>query len=292
MKKELPFKTIIFNFFRILFKKYPFEKWLSLQVIDMDEKSRLYRLIPHSYTYQENDYRIVTRHDVKLKLYLSDYLGHCLYFQYRNPELESYKKLFDHVRATSICIDVGSNIGYVALVMATIARQGRVIGFEPDSSNYNRLMENFELNNLPNVQVYNLGLGEKCSIEGMEVNPESTGRNKIMLGKSDNKVKIVSLDEQLKNISLDVINLIKIDVEGYELKVLKGGKATLTKYLPIIFIEIDDRNLACYGDRPEELVSLLSEIGYKNFINVQTNQRITASSDFNNVHFDMIASSI
>lgn len=291
MEEKLPFKTSILNLLRRVFMISPFEKWLAQQVINKDASSLIYRLVPHSYTYRENDFRIVQRNGVTVKVYLKDYLGHCLYFQYKNPELESYKKLFGLVQPNTMCIDIGSNTGYVALVMAKLAPQGRVLGFEPDASNYKRLRENLNLNNLPHLEVQNLGLGEKASEESMEVNEASSGRNKIAVGQHDaNRIKIVKLDDYLRNTAVNTINLIKIDVEGYELKALKGARETLIKHLPVLFIEIDDNNLSQYGDQAKELILFLQSIGYRKLINAQTNQLVSASSDFTNQHFDLIAS--
>jgi FkbM family methyltransferase len=291
MENKLPLKTSIFNLLRRVFMIDPFEKWLAQQVINKDASSLTYRLMPHNYTYRESDFRIIRRNGVTVKVYLKDYLGHCLYFQYKNPELESYKKLFSLIQPNSNCIDIGSNTGYVALVMAELAPQGRVIGFEPDATNYRRLQENLALNSFPHLEVQNVGLGEMASEESMEVNVENRGRNKVALEYVNaNKVKIVKLDDYLGGATVNTIDLIKIDVEGYELKVLKGARATLVKYLPILFIEIDDNNLSQYGDCAKELILFLQGIGYRKLINAQTNHPVTASSDFRNQHFDLIAS--
>lgn len=284
------FKARVFNLIRLLFKIYPLEELLVKWVKDKTDSSLVYQLVPHSDTYQNDDFRLIERNGIKLKAFLSDYLGHLIYFQYRNQELDSYHSLFRLVRENSTCLDIGSNIGYVGIMMASLAPKGSVVCFEPDPTNFNRLQENIGYNKLENIRVQNFGLGEQSAQKNMFINLINRGGNCIVEEQSEVKIIIKRLDDFLKEEeAMSRIDLVKIDVEGYELKVLQGAKHTLNKYFPILFIEINDSNLNRYGDTPVEVVQFLKTLGYTSFSNSLTREIITEEFDFANQHFDLIA---
>lgn len=89
--------------------------------------------------------------------------------------------------------------------------------------------------------------------------------------------------------SWPTVNLIKIDVEGYELRVLLGAEATLKKFYPILFIEINDANLCYQGDSARDLIQFLFRIGYTRITNATTEQLISIDEDITNQHLDIIA---
>ncbi|GAB1446018.1 hypothetical protein MASR2M41_17670 [Flammeovirgaceae bacterium] len=283
------FKALFFDLIRLLFKIYPFEKLLVKWVKDKTDGSLVYQLVPHSDTYKNEEFRIIERNGIKLKFFLCDYLGHLLYFQYRNQELDSYKSLFKLVKTNSVCLDIGSNIGYVGIMMANMAPEGLVVGFEPDPTNFKRLKENLSYNELSNVHVHNFGLGEQSTQKNMFINPINRGGNCIIEGQSGVEVAIMRLDDFLTREPLPRVDLVKIDVEGYELKVLRGGRQILTTYFPILFIEINDGNLKRYGDTAGELLQFLKSMGYTSFSHGITQEIITQEFDFINQHFDLVA---
>lgn len=283
------FKARFFDSIRLIFKIHLVEKLLLKWVKDKTDSSLVYQLIPHSDTYQNEEFRIIERNGIKLKVFLGDYLGHLLYFQYINKELDSYKSLFKLVQTNSVCLDIGSNIGFVGITMANMAPRGLVVGFEPDPTNFKRLQENISFNKLSNIRVHNLGLGEHSTQKNMFINLNNRGGNCIVEEQSGVEVTIKRLDDFLTGEVFPRIDLVKIDVEGYELKVLKGGKQMLTTYFPILFIEINSGNLKRYGDTPVELFQFLKTIGYTSFSNSLTQEIITEKFDFVNQHFDLVA---
>jgi Methyltransferase FkbM domain len=115
--------------------------------------------------------------------------------------------------------------------------------------------------------------------------------NRILLEETEFPYKMIEvdiLDDILKNKSIDKVDFIKIDVEGFENSVLLGAKKTLqTK--PILFIEIDDNYLKENKSGAKEIVELLLDLGYKSLTNAENGEEITVSSAFNNCHFDLIA---
>lgn len=101
-------------------------------------------------------------------------------------------------------------------------------------------------------------------------------------------VKIVSLDTFLAKKYLKSIDLIKIDVEGYEYEVLKGAKKTIFEYRPVLFIEIDDNNLKQQNSSASNVISWLDDLGYS-IKRADTLEPVDSNYEkFKNCHFDVI----
>lgn len=140
-------------------------------------------------------------------------------------------------------IDVGANYGDAAIWWAK-TYGSKVIAFEPLVNVYRELNENVKLNDA-DVIAYNVAVGNGEEIKGVN------DIHMFTLG-GDTKIKTVKLDEY----SFDRVDLLKIDVEGFEVEVLQGAKETITKYHPKIIIETHSKSLrkACH--------ELISSLGY------------------------------
>ena len=147
--------------------------------------------------------------------------------------------------------DVGANIGLHSLFASKrIGSEGKVIAFEPCESTYKRLVENVNLNKPNNIYVFKLALGDNdCEMDMIKITSD-TSKTYIRQVKSNNKdeiieiVKLTTLDNFIRNNNIKKIDYLKIDVEGFELNVLKGAITTLTNIIPaIIQLEIEPFNL-------------------------------------------------
>ena len=165
-------------------------------------------------------------------------------------------------------IDVGADMGYYSLLSAKLTGpEGQVFAFEPYSFPYKEhLLKNIALNNFKNIVPVKKAADEKNIKREFFVNSRSfydVKRN--FSGSSDEieKIECVTLDEFFKDYKRP-INLVKIDVEGAEIKVLKGMSGILKKNKDIkLIIEIFPQGLAAAGSSPEEVVSLLKSHGLK-----------------------------
>lgn len=130
---------------------------------------------------------------------------------------------------SGVFYDIGANIGIFTLPAAHIVgAEGRVVAFEAAPANYNRLLENLELNNLTNVTTFGLGLSSENTTATL-YRPTNRlgegGHSLINTGVPHGGVSTIllaRLDDLVKLWNLPTPNLVKIDVEGAEMDVLTG----------------------------------------------------------------------
>jgi FkbM family methyltransferase len=282
-------KTKLLNFIRIIFKFYLFEKLLRKLVNGKLPNSIIAKLVPNNYQYPKNSVRIFEYYGVMLKLDISDYLAHYLYFGFKDS---SHIKLYTLVKKDNLVLDIGTNFGTTILQFARIiGKDGLAYGFEPDPTNFSICQNNIKLNKFSNIRVENLGVGSKDDTLLLVVDSEyNRGMNKISLennGKESFFVKIICIDDWVESKNITQVDLIKIDVEGFEMEVLKGAEKTLKTFKPLLFIELDNNNLKLHNSSAKELVEYLMFLGYE-ILHTETESVILNTADFKNCHYDII----
>lgn len=153
-------------------------------------------------------------------------------------------------------IDVGASIGDHTITYADwVGPTGLVAAFEVNPRAYECLEHNTK--HLPQVLPVKTGLSD---VDGKVVLVEldNAGANYLTTGKSKTKVPVTALDSyEFKNVSF-----IKIDVEGYEVKVLEGARTTIADSRPVMLIEVNRATLERAGTSAERLFEVLTELGY------------------------------
>ena len=146
-------------------------------------------------------------------------------------DLEIIKLFFDGKKKRT-CLDIGSHIGTHSIPFSRIFE--RVFSFEPNDSNYEFLLDNIKLNNRKNISPFNVPIldGKK----NIQVVRHSTDNSGCFTTKDSEEGKE---SNSIDNLNLEDIDFIKIDVEGREYEVLKGGEKTIIKYKPLIQIEMN-----------------------------------------------------
>jgi FkbM family methyltransferase len=290
--QKMPLKTRIFDAWRNLFKLPVMENLLVKTGAGRKVNSIGYRLIPRVYSYAPGTWRAFDRNGVKMKLDISNFVDHALYFGIGDPGFEKLKRM---VKPGWVILDIGANIGATVLRFAQLAPKGRVIGFEPNKKSFARLTENIGLNDRGNISVHNTGLGEKAEeLRLFVVDETNPGMNRI-LNEPDatanalafETIRVERLDDFIDIEKLERTDLVKIDVEGFEHNVLKGADRLLSSFRPLLFIEIDDDNLLQNKSSARELVSLLMNQGYQVFI-ADPWKPIDEKYDFSHCHFDIL----
>lgn len=130
-------------------------------------------------------------------------------------------------------VDCGAYIGESALIFEKEYNPNKIYSFEPILDNYKLLTENIKINNLKKVIAIQKGVGEKSTT----IKFVSLGVSSFISEKGDVEMDIISIDEYVEKNNLSV-GLIKMDIEGYELKALEGAKKTIKKFKPILLIGI------------------------------------------------------
>ena len=139
------------------------------------------------------------------------------------------------VSKSNVVYDIGAHVGfYTLLASELVGKGGKVIAFEPVFRNLKYLKKHLEINQCDNVIVIEAAVSDKSGISHF-----NEGRNSSMGHLSEDgdlTVNTVSIDELVGNGKIPAPDYIKIDVEGAELRVLKGAKSTLSNYSPKIFL--------------------------------------------------------
>jgi FkbM family methyltransferase len=175
---------------------------------------------------------------------------------YEKPTLFFLRDLL-HEKGGEVFVDIGANVGQHTLFMSKWARV--VHAFEPWDAMRRSIEEKIEHNNLSNVSVHPVGLGEvhewlpyyaplgANSGTGSFDKNHATDRNRPL-----GKLELVNGDEYFEANGISNIDLIKIDVEGWERFVLLGLRKTLARSRPTIFTEISENTLTTLPG-PEDL---------------------------------------
>ncbi len=286
-------KTKLLNVLREPFKFSLLEKGLRQLTQQKTADSFWVKLLPNNYQYAQGSIRYATQNNIKFELDISDLVDWHVYFGIRETAQE---KLFSLCAKGDTVIDVGTNIGKVLLNFSQIVGDsGKVIGFEPDGFNFKKCEKNIALNAVNNVQLFQLGLGNEATQVQMVIkDAHNRGMNRITAkstgdSATGNVVQITTLDSLSNQLAFTKLKLIKIDVEGFEMKVLQGALATLQKFHPLLFIELDDDNLVQQGATASELIEFLLKLKYT-IQRADNGETLTSTSHFSHCHFDIICS--
>lgn len=184
-----------------------------------------------------------------------------LYIGRREHYSTEFIKTF--LKPGDICVDIGSNIGYYALLESQlIGENGKIFAIEPSRQNIKLLKKNIEINNYNNIVFFKKAVGSK-NHSGFLGLSESANQHSFVnknLGPSIpvEEVQIVSLDAFLADKPYP--QFIRMDVEGYEGEIIKGMKSILKEKKPLkIFIEF---HCPLLDDKGKELLSVLNDAGF------------------------------
>lgn len=232
-------------------------------------------------------YRLLVAELIKL-----NYYNERVHQLIKLPKIENELfKLRCFVKNGDVCIDVGANVGMYSIMLSRICgKNGTVLSFEPTPEVFHYLSKIIRngINKLSNVKLYQMALGNHTGNVSLIFQNEKNGEisdTLTRIGEDQGAVRMTTLDAVVKKLELREVNFIKIDVEGYELKVLKGSVELLQKYHPILLMEIDNMWLARYGSSYEEILSFLSSLGYKQVILEECSFRIASRKYMGNVYF-------
>lgn len=198
--------------------------------------------------------------DIKINLDVTKKTQRILYLQkVYEPYVLNY--LLKNLKKGDMFMDIGANVGIYTLIAAKlVGKNGFVISFEPEKTNYASLKNNIQENNFSNVSCINKAVSSQNGTMTLNINPLNEGGaslNKLNQYHDDDEVftkeeieqkfpetileqktEVVSVDSFLKT-NNKIPSIIKIDIEGAELGALEGSTELLEKnYAPDIIIEV------------------------------------------------------
>ncbi len=194
--------------------------------------------------------------------WLPDWEQHLVSFLKREPgyangptyQIAKYKAALEHVKSRRTAVDVGAHCGLWSRVMAHDF--ATVEAFEPVTAHLECLKRNIQQFNLVNVNVHAHALGEENKRVTLHTGPTSTGDTYVKAG-GEHSAEMLRLDDFV----LRDVDFVKIDCEGFEYHVLKGGERTIRRDKPCIIVEQKPGKAAQFGLPDTEAVTLLQTWG-------------------------------
>ncbi len=179
-----------------------------------------------------------------------------------------------------VVYDVGAYHGILTMFFAS--RCAQVISYEPNEINHARLIENIRLNHLDNVQVRKFGMGAQPGSGTLVFDPELAGGGTLdpnAVASVSQTVQITTLDHDIADCALPVPDLIKIDIEGWELEALKGACQTLAAHRPALFLEMHGETMRAKNRKVREIAAFLCDAGYQSILHVESGAAIKAGNE-------------
>ena len=177
------------------------------------------------------------------------------------------------VPADAVVIDVGAHAGQFAKLFARLAPRGAVYAFEPSEYARSVMVPAVAVSGLKNITLIPMGLSDAPG--EMVLHTPIKRRGGVGFGLAhlgtddgardvvDQTVRLTTLDAFAAARDLTRLDFIKADIEGWELQALRGGAATLARFKPALYLEVDDECLARANATPADLWALLEPMGYK-----------------------------
>ena len=204
---------------------------------------------------------------INYELDLTEVIDSAIYFnQSREPDTTKALKLL--CKPGMIVIDIGANVGSHTLPLAnSVGDKGKVYAIEPVPWALDKLRKNLALNHFSSDYTdENAEFSLRASFKTTSENPvnENGGLSESWWSACEKvSVKVDTLDNFIVKENIPHVDVIKLDVDGFEVKVLKGAERILQSFKPIILMELAPSWLKEKGDSIEELLSYLIKCGYK-----------------------------
>ncbi len=170
-----------------------------------------------------------------------------------------------YIKENTTILDCGAYVGSHTILMKKLNRNNDIFAFEMMPEHYKIIQDNIKLNNFDNILTFNVALGDKIDrikLPNVNYNKENTnyGGTAFYMNRDIIDIPLVTLDYIMPFIKKPV-SFIKIDVEGNEINLLKGAKELITKYKPIIEIEIWDSLYDAFIN--SDIWKFLEQLDYK-----------------------------
>lgn len=242
----------------------------------------------------ESDIVVIGNFDsnLYLKLDRSKTMGASIYW----TGFHEYRELLflhDFLKSDMVLLDIGANIGEYSIFAAKRLTQGTVVAFEPVPALRKILNENIQLNHFANITVESYGLSDAVGSFPIYFvgESENEGQATFFPGLHSNQrsaaADLKKLDDVWSHLYLDRLDFIKMDIEGSELKALQGGRATITRFRPLVMLEVSEVTYGAAGYSLKDVSDFFIALNYLPFVVDKMGKLISCSTmpSFGNVIF-------
>ena len=204
--------------------------------------------------------------------YLKDGSGPSRYLiKYSQYEPFLTRLIKENMSKTGSFLDVGANLGYYSVICSKL-KSGAVFSFEPEPQVYSLFERNIKENGCENIRAFNLAASDSPGEIDFYVNKFNLGDHRAyQFGKNfSHKITVNAsrVDDVLASeVGADKIDVIKIDVQGFEYFVVKGLTGILNTNLGVkIFTEFEPKSLAATGIAPTNYLKFFFDQGFEAFL--------------------------
>ena len=217
-----------------------------------------------------------------IELSLEDYIQRSVYLgTYERRESSLIKR---HLTSGMTFLDVGANIGYYSLMAAAVAGpSGRIVAFEPNPHIFNHFKRTIEKNRISHITLEQYALADAAGTCELFVPIEAGNNTATMIaneGGSPVSVPVITLDDYLDRNDIEHVDFMKIDVEGYEPRIIAGAQATIkAKKIDAILCEFSGHWLRQDGTTPQDFYEFMRSLG------LRASEQRTPNTEFENILF-------
>lgn len=175
------------------------------------------------------------------------------------------KVFLSKLRPDMAFVDIGANLGYYTVL--AYKKVGRVVAFEPAAENVALLRRNVEANGITNATVVQSGIGDVTETRDLTLDADNKGKHSLIGTDGDREtIAITALDRALDDLGITRVDLIKMDIEGWEAHAFAGMQETLRRDRPAIFFEYAPVRIRQAGRDPFAMIRSLGKLGYDLFV--------------------------
>ena len=239
-----------------------------LKAIPLLSLRTLYHLVLKSSVKEMPQIQVIETKNGKFSGLSNDYLFKMAISQGTNEK--HFVKLVGYLLgSSSVALDLGGNIGTHSITMSNLVKEGEVITFEPQSLTFSILQNNLLLNKCKNVTPYRFACSDEnyktISMQPFSFVTEPGGdhvNNGALRVDLNSFSGDLALTRTIDSFNFEKLDFIKIDIQGSEVKALRGAQSTISKFKPYMFLEIEEIHLQAMRSSSKELIELVLSFQY------------------------------
>lgn len=224
------------------------------------------RLLRSSGVREDREFDVV-RGGLRWRLNPADFVHEDLFWLGRKDHYDVYH-LQRLLKPGHVLFDVGANFGYYSVVLASrLGKRCEVHAFEPNPPTRARLRHHVGANGLEGVvRVHDAALSDRAGTAALATKPGNSGGTHVVApDAAPTLVRVTTLDAFCDEQGVTRLDAVKCDVEGFEERVLLGGRRALRRWRPVLLLELEPARLRDKESSVERVVRVLHDLGYALF---------------------------